>query len=508
MKRVIRIGLSHPSAGWESLLKQIGVDWDRITSHSDYAKSFSCIINNGPLSKGMSTKIDQFQKTGGAVIDAYGSLSENSLSVAKISSILPESSDTQLGIHDPVDVYAQCNQHKEAQFLKKTIFVHTSKPFAFIGLPVSVMMGSDASSLKSFPTAAKPYPAEHVQKRSKQVLVHLLVNILVRLHERIKLPFVHKWWYPDQADSVFMFRIDSDFGGKRQVNELGEFLSRNEIRPTWFLHVLAHEKWLNKFSTWRDHELALHCMQHKAYSTSGMYKSDIITALNTLKSNDIKPAGYASTYGLWNSQVRNALKKFTFSYSSEFSYDYDNYPSYPISEQGLPLQIPVHPICIGTLRRAGYTDDQMISYFIQIIEKKRAAQEPIALYHHPLDEKLNVWQEVFSYLKTHKLENLTLYEWAVWWKERLNNTFLAYVENNELFIRSSTNSPKQCYAVHPSSNQFLINSSERLSLENMKTKSYYNLSQLSDSVASIPPDIRKFSVYKLKSEIMTRLWRL
>lgn len=508
MKRIIRIGLSHSSSGWETLLNQIGADWDRLSNHTTYDTSFSCIIINGPLQQGMSTKIDLFINNGGAVVDAHGSLSGNSLTPSKICTILPSPPDTLLGVHDPVDIYSRCNKHREAQFLQKTVFIHTSKPFAFIGIPFDIMMNSDDSSLKSFPSTTKPYPAEHVQKRSKHVLFHLLLNILIRLHVRMQLPFVHKWWYPDQTDSVFMFRIDSDFGEKEQFNALGEFLSRNDIRPTWFLHVQVHEKWLNKFNTWRDHEVALHCMQHKAYSTSGTYKSDIQRAFKTLASNDIKPTGYASPYGLWNRQVRNALKQFSFSYSSEFSYDYDNYPSFPYSEQGLPLQIPVHPICIGTLRRAGFTDDQMISYFIQTIEKKQAAHEPIALYHHPLDEKLNVWQEVFSYLKNHKMECLTLNEWSNWWKERLNNTFTAYVENNELFINTSRLSRKQCYAVHPSHNQFLISNVERLLLDDLKTKPYYNLNRLTDSAASIPSDIRNFSVYQLKSEILTRLWRL
>ena len=508
MKRIIRIGLSHHSTGWEALLKQIGADWDRLSNHSTYESTFSCIIINGPLSEGMSTKTDQFISNGGAVIDAFGSLSKSSLSGSTIRTILPAPSDSSLGIYDPIDIYARCSRHREAQFLQKTIFVHTSKPFAFIGIPVDILMNSNESSLKAFPATTKPYPAEHVQKRSKQVLFHLLLNILVRLHERIQLPFVHKWWYPDQTDSVFMFRIDTDFAEQEHISELGEFLSRNGIRPTWFLHVQAHEKWLSHFNTWRDHELAIHCMQHKAHSTSGLYRSDIERALQILTANEIYPKGYASPYGIWNRQVRNALKLFSFSYSTEFAYDYDNFPSNPPDESGLPLQIPVHPICIGTLRRGGYTDDQMISYFIQVIEKKRAAREPVALYHHPLDGKLNVWQEVFSYLKTHEMEHLTMIEWAEWWEERLNNTFSAYVENNELFIRTSPNSRKQNYAIHPAHNQFLINSGERLSLDDMETKPYYNLNRLADCCASIPGDIRKVNLYRLKSEIMTRLWRL
>jgi len=508
MKRMIRIGLSHPSPGWESLLKQIGADWGRLSNNQNWDQSFSCIIINGSISQTLADKTAQFMFSGGAVIDASGALSGNSISASVIRTIIPDPADSKLGVHSPVDIFARCNQHREAQFLQKTVFIHPSNPFSYIGLPVTEMMNSADSSLKSFPATQKPYPIEHVQKRSKQVLVHLLLNVLIRLHERMKIPFVHKWWYPDKTDSVFMFRIDSDYGERDQIRTLGDFLSRNSIRPTWFLHVQAHETWLGQFDQWRDHEIALHCMQHKAHSTSGLYRSDIERALLVLAANNISPTGYASPYGIWNRQVRNALKQFSFGYTSEFAYDYDNFPSNPSSEQGLPLQIPVHPICIGTLRRAGFSDDQMISYFIQVIENKRAAQEPVILYHHPQDEKLNVWQEVFSYLRTHQMDQLTMKEWSVWWKGRLNNTFSAFVENGELIIHTSPGSRKQAYGVHPSQNQFLINSSERLSLDYMKTKSYYNSARLAESTASIPQDVRKLSVYKLKSEIMTRLWRL
>ncbi len=89
-----------------------------------------------------------------------------------------------------------------------------------------------------------------------------------------------------------------------------------------------------------------------------------------------------------------------FEYSSEFSYDYDNLPSVPRLRHGEgTLQLPIHPICIGSLKRHSYSDKQMIQYFENVIQRKLASSEPIIFYHHPKDGYYDVLDWLFQEMR-------------------------------------------------------------------------------------------------------------
>jgi hypothetical protein len=110
------------------------------------------------------------------------------------------------------------------------------------------------------------------------------------------------------------------------------------------------------------------------------------------------------------------------SYSSEFSYDYDNVPSYPFINNHFTsvLQLPIHPICPGSLRRSGYTEEEMVEYFISLIDKKLSLREPICFYHHPTHHFTEVFDIVFQYIRENHIHACSYSEYALWWMKRNN----------------------------------------------------------------------------------------
>ena len=139
-----------------------------------------------------------------------------------------------------------------------------------------------------------------------------------------------------------------------------------------------------------------------------------------MNSIGISPRGYTAPFGEWTPSISQAIRDNYFLYSSEFSYDYDNLPSrvYTYSSVYDLLQIPVHPICIGSLRRQGFTSEMMIEYFLTLIDNKYKTQEPISLYHHPIHENWEVVEEIFKKIKALNIPTMAMGDYAGWWNKR------------------------------------------------------------------------------------------
>ena len=56
-------------------------------------------------------------------------------------------------------------------------------------------------------------------------------------------------------------------------------------------------------------------------------------------------------------------------YSSEFGFDYDNFPFFPYinNKASSVLQIPIHPIGISRLNRSHYSEFEMLKYYLKLL---------------------------------------------------------------------------------------------------------------------------------------------
>jgi hypothetical protein len=266
----------------------------------------------------------------------------------------------------------------------------------------------------------------------------LVEHMLQWLHDRRGLPYVRKWRFPGQWRNVFCYRIDSDYGTQQQVKLLYDVASEHDIAMTWFLHVEAHSEWLSLFSEFRNQEIAVHGYRHRTFGSYDANLGNISEAKYLLKREGFSPDGFAAPNGRWNPAVARAAEDHGFSYASEFALDYDDLPFFPWLRYRFSdlLQVPIHPVCIGSLLRVHASDRSMKEYFRSIADRKLRREEPIIFYHHPGHGHPEVMADTFDYMREQGIRNITMGEYVRWWRRRATTTFAPVYDGRTIAVHS------------------------------------------------------------------------
>jgi hypothetical protein len=325
-----------------------------------------------------------------------------------------------------VDVYTRCQLAWNANELKTNrgsfaARVGTQVDDLVIALPFdpAALVTDRRAAVKSFYSPETRLPFETVSRVSKGEIRVLVLSCLELLHHRRGLPFVHLWNFPHGARSLFCLRIDTDNGTDEQLKDLSLVVHRNGISPTWFVDAKNHANSIKSYVEMNEHEIGVHCFDHETFPDYESNVQNIHKAQALLRNSGFRLHGFAAPFGRWNDELGRAIVDCGFEYSSEFSYDYDNLPSLPrLQNSDGALQVPIHPICIGSLKRHGYNNEQMIRYFASVVERKIAVHEPIIFYHHPRDMHLDVLEWLFQEMRYEKVPVKTMGEYASWWKMR------------------------------------------------------------------------------------------
>ena len=82
------------------------------------------------------------------------------------------------------------------------------------------------------------------------------------------------------------------------------------------------------------------------------------------------------------------------------------------------LQIPVHPICTGSLHRYQATESDFTAYFKSYMDTQYGLQQPLMLYHHPLQPGLASIEYILKYAQELGLQWLSYRDWAIFWIQR------------------------------------------------------------------------------------------
>ncbi len=183
-------------------------------------------------------------------------------------------------------------------------------------------------------------------------------------------------------------------------------------------------------------EIGVHCYEHLTFEDYDANLKNISKAKAKLQQVGLSSKGFAAPFGIWNPALARAIDKMVFDYSSEFSYLYDSFPLYPShgTETFLTLQVPIHPICIGSLRKVGYTETQMKEYFIRVIDEKLLRDEPLFFYHHPTHHCWDVVRAMLRYVEEKQIDNTTMIDYSRWWLKRLNHSVTVVLDGNTLSV--------------------------------------------------------------------------
>ncbi|MFN0158059.1 MAG: polysaccharide deacetylase family protein [Bacteroidota bacterium] len=423
------VGILAETPQWREMLRQEGVPHKRADlAANNLVGDIAVLIVNRNLYDKERILVEEYLSRGGAVLG----FSHHLQGVAGTQH-RAEKVEYIAGDHDTLfpevhllDVSRECLVPREANCLKTqagtfSVFAGSLYGGHAVVLPFDIeeLVGDHRSVNKNFYSTIDRLPSEQVSVVGKGEARHLVGRAIEYLHHARGLPYLHLWYFPSGQKNLFAFRIDSDGAPQHDVDALYAVARDHNVPMTWFLDVKSHEQWLRHFRVMVGQEFGVHCYEHQTYPTREANLRNIQQAKRLMEAEGLSTAGFAAPFGMWNTELAKAVEEIGFEYTSEFSFAYDTFPMHPIiDDRQYTLQIPVHPICIGSMRKVGYSEKRMIEYYHMVIAQKLARREPLFFYHHPLHRCWNVVSALFQEARSHGIESTTLGEYARWWKKR------------------------------------------------------------------------------------------
>jgi peptidoglycan/xylan/chitin deacetylase (PgdA/CDA1 family) len=490
---------------WNILLDQIGLSYSSIDWSKELLTEYAVIILNSVLNSEEENKIKEYVEEGGSLlVEADFAKRIFKINTKQVYIKYLFSNKKIFSRFLPLlDLYRNCTVSTNANTLKNQEGRFVVSEMKHGKGNVIIIPGNFISAVSEVKVLRKRIysngktPSERISRVSKGSIYHFLKSALEHLFHLRNLPSVSLWNFPGKAKNIFLFRIDTDYGSQEQVELLYNTLREKEIKGTWFVETKSAESWIDKYSSFENQEIGLHCYRHRLFNTFAENFNNYKIGIEILKKVSIHPKGIAAPFGEWNNSFNKVAENFEFEYSSEFSYSYDGFPQFAENI----LQIPIHPISFGRLSREGYTDEEMYNYFINVINQKIALCEPVIIYTHPKEERLDILKRIFNYINQQELPKYTFKEYSDWWEKRNEVKFDSSFRNNELKIKTENKDDSfWLRVVYPTKETYLIplteDSSEKVKIElpEFQYDSEFN-----------PEALRKYNLELLKDDILFEL---
>ena len=455
----LNIGLLKAEPGWHLLLDQFGVSYhseESIRWDEPLIEHYSAMIINGELSDLQFRALTAYVEQGGAILDLghfLPKLDDFRRGRTFRKSFIPEPTPFYQP-SEPIDMYRNIWLHPEGDRFEGSLYWEhrNDAALAFLGWEIADLMLQEQFCYKQFFNPAGKPPYERVSLVSKAEIKRFVFGLLKWLHTSRGIPFVHSWFYPNARKNLFLFRVDTDYGDKSDIMAISDLAKSYELPVSWFLHVEAHLDWLDDFIGLNGDELASHGYSHSEYRRFTPCYENIKQSMKSLAEAGINPKGFAAPYGYWSPVMEQAMAEFDFQYSSEFALAYDHFPflySHEATDQQ-HLQVPVHPICIGSFRKTRASATEMKRYVHHQLEQKITRSEPLVFYHHPNDQHLDVLEHLFQEVRRSEISGTTFREFARWWRKRHSHSFNAQfdTESGELTVTMDRPDTAFSVAVH------------------------------------------------------------
>ncbi|MCK4957098.1 MAG: hypothetical protein KAS49_05640 [Candidatus Cloacimonetes bacterium] len=418
----LQIGLIGKHVGIESILRQEGLPYRLIVEIDDLNVSdYALLICLGNFSLDPQ-KISNYLANGGAVLfdsTSYAKLKNLKFKKRKVNFLTPNSAEfLHVGL---VDIYSKISivKSESLKVVDAGLKIQKFKNNAIV-IPFDIdnLLFDSRIKRKRFIAEREELASERVSVVSKAGVRKILLRCLEMLFEARNLPMVQKWYFPKLPKTHFIFRVDTDFCDEKEANDLLAICRKHNIIGSWFVDTKQTERLKNCYSKMIDQEIGLHCFQHLVFDDYAKNKENIDAGKANLDKANITYHGFVSPLGEWNTNLEKALVDTGFLYSSEFGFDYDNLPSVQKNGDRTILQIPIHPISTGRMRRSHFSMDEMIAYYKKVIDEKVKNHELIVFYHHPGHPHLPVFDKVFAYINKLDIPTSTMMQFASWWKKR------------------------------------------------------------------------------------------
>jgi hypothetical protein len=442
----ILAGLSAHARQWESMLKTEGLPYRVIdlAREEDLSEFSVLIVAHNPTSRERE-RLQQYLRRGGAVLGAARHLADMSgISTRNepLEYILSEGDEIFRTVW-LLDLAVRGEVPREAGHLRtphNTFAVFAGELLGGVAvlLPFDVpeVLADERAVAKAFYGKRERLPSERVSLAAKGEVQHLVHDALVYLHRARNIPYAHLWYYPGLAKNVLAFRVDTDAATRVEVDALYDAVRQCGLHATWFLDVHAHEPWVQHFATMIGQEIGIHCYDHVVQGDRETALRQLDRAKKIVEAVGLFPDGFAAPFGVWNHGLAAAAEELGFAYSSEFGFVYDALPLQVVTrdKRYRPLQVPIHPVSIGSLLRVGYRVPAMMEYFERVVQTKLARHEPLFFYHHPGHHHISVIEHLFARAAQDGVMNLTMREYARWWTERGALSVSLEIQGAELHV--------------------------------------------------------------------------
>ena len=254
---------------------------------------------------------------------------------------------------------------------------------------------------------------------------------------------------------VFAFRIDLDYFHPKHVDRTLEVAEKHGIEMTWFVNMETgkfHESELRRMG--KSQDVQNHGFFHETFDDSEKNLENILRADKCLGEMGFGCSGFAAPFGYWNKSLGIALEKSGYGYSSEFREGRGIFPFYKEADKKKAgvLQVPIHPICLGSLLESGYKPEEAMDYFDKIIDFFYKKQIPIFLYGHPTG-RLGAYPKVLDRIfeKVKKLDDVwltNLTDYAAFWKKNGFHERKVDWQDHEMFVEKKSSAPRKAKSLY------------------------------------------------------------
>jgi len=274
--------------------------------------------------------------------------------------------------------------------------------------------------------------SERVVSVDKHHIIQSLRYLLIRAFNYRGLPYVHLWYYPQDFESVFTFRVDVDGIFDDKLKMISDAALVNGFTITFFLNRSLCEMDEERVAEIDPrHEIGNHADVHNLYSSLDSNLANIRNCMEWLNRLNVQNGKwFTAPRGMWNHNLHTALEMLGFEYTSDFGCAIGGFPFYPYidGKRSGTLQIPVNPFSAERLsiwlQETHRTDDYadfVKRSFSSILRENHARQLPSMLYSHPEcfgDLAADVFRQIRHDLGGLKIWVTTVTQFARWWQER------------------------------------------------------------------------------------------
>jgi len=440
----INIALTTSSPAWKNYLEQEKYPFIEIESKDDNIEHPVVICDS--TSDNEFCSIEEAVKNGSVAIVTslyYSQHFTASLFSEHVSSIIPEKESIFASL-ESLQLNSYIFYIPTIDFLDKKLRVsyHKHGEGYFIILPFELddLFSNHSIKRQKFYDERDELPSERVSIISKGHIRQFLNMIVKYSYELTGLPLVQINYFPGNWNNIFCFRVDTDFCSSDQAEGLYRLCRKYNINATWFVDTKDPDRLHNCYAQFDNQEIGLHCFRHLVFDSFKENRDNIDKGLKALDEAGIQVNGFAAPFGEWNETLDQALQERDLFYSSEFGFDYDNFPAKYTAKS--PWQIPIHPISLGRLRRSHYSKVEMMKYFRNMVQHHVNKKLPIIIYYHPHREMLDQIDDIFKNVSEQEIPVLSMLEYAQWWHYRNSIKFQAYLNHDELIIDSNTEPEK------------------------------------------------------------------